>query len=723
MTGGQHATSGDAGTRVLVSMSEIAAMARVRRPVVSTWRRRHRDFPAPATGQGDRLFFDGEQIARWLTSTGLGNADAEQLRTELVLYGIAAVQHSMAAGRFHSVEILGALLCLRHLDEKPLCDNTVDGTRRQSADRLLRRAERMDPEDEFLLRELRAAGEQTAPLAVLAEDMVEAAYSEHGAYEWLLAHRARLELPDLTADAVVPELLRLLIDLAELPARIERDDSITLADPHARTGDLLAGLIRGTDDAGEITVLAAEPDERLARVTRRRLLLAGVDEVSLDVQIGRDLDEDIGYPDILVTQLPYRPGESRKALTALQELDRIAVLLGPGCTAVVLGPADALVEALRGTSEAQARAKLLRAEVVESVIALPGGLLPYRPGYRPAIWTLTREPVVATKGYALLIDISSEPLTEPVRTRLTEDVLLWRAEGSRRLDGHDPRYGRAVEIEKLDRAFGAPLTPTAPPTSEILARHVRERPALIADAEIRLEQATVQARTHEESHGRYRGHVVHRATPRPDPTTLGKLIAQGRVTKVKGHRIAAEHTGPDGHHYVIGPDEITGRTPLGARRLDRITLVTHYEHVTLTEPGDIVYTTAPELGLLVDDGFRIAAFPARVLRVNPEARAPLTPRVLAALLGAARGTARSPSAVRPARRIEDYLLPDLSPDDVRRFDAVLAEIEQREQLLRAQAEVLAEVRRLTVAGLADGTLTIDPTITTEHPGRRSNAPA
>ena len=36
---------------LLMSMTEIAELAKVQRPVVTTWRRRHRDFPAPV-GRG-----------------------------------------------------------------------------------------------------------------------------------------------------------------------------------------------------------------------------------------------------------------------------------------------------------------------------------------------------------------------------------------------------------------------------------------------------------------------------------------------------------------------------------------------------------------------------------------------------------------------------------------------------------------------------------------------
>jgi hypothetical protein len=177
---------------------------------------------------------------------------------------------------------------------------------------------------------------------------------------------------------------------------------------------------------------------------------------------------------------------------------------------------------------------------------------------------------------------------------------------------------------------------------------------------------------------------------------------------VKGHRLDPQHFLPEGHHKVLGPEEVCGSSPVGARRIDRAVLAAVYDHAAFTEPGDIVFTTSPHFSLMVDhDGFSVVVFPARVLRVNLDAERPFTSRVLATLLGAARNTGRSPSAVRAARRIEDFAFPDLDPTDIERLDALLAEIERRQELLRSQDEALAEVRRLTVAGFADGTLTID----------------
>ncbi|MGI5119693.1 hypothetical protein ACQEU5_09190 [Marinactinospora thermotolerans] len=681
--------------------------------MVSTWRRRHPDFPAAVSEDSGRPLFDGAEVAEWLIASDLGNAAPAELRSELALFGIIALRERFTPWQL--VEALGSLLCLRRLDGRPLTDGVDGPASGTGADEMLwsavlRRAERIDMEDEFVLRELRSLDATAAPLARLAEDLVEAAYDERGAYEWLLAARSRLGLDSLAADAVTPELRRLLTRLADLRLRLEHGEALTLADPHARAGDLLAALLDHTENRDRLTVLAADPDERLARITRRRLLLAGVSELDLDVQTGIDLEERLSDPDLIVTQLPYRPGEERSVVAALAEVERVSDLLRPGCMALVLGPADALVDELKDTEASRLRSALLRGNVVESVIALPGGVLPFRPGYRPALWTLTRGPVPEAEGKVLLADISSERLTTEVSIRLAEDVLLWRAEGLRELDGHDPRYGRVVSVAALEQTFGGPLTPPAPPAAVIWSDRLRERPALIAEAEAHLERATAGIRRYEDEHGPYRGGVLRRVGRLPRRVTLGRLIAEHRVTRLPGHRVDDRHLTADGHHVVLGPEEVTGARPVGARRIDRLLLATEYGRVALTEPGDVVYTLTPRLGLYVDhDGFSVVAFPARVLRVNPHAARPLTPRVLAALLGAARGTARSPGAVRPARGVEDYQLPELDPDEVRRFDALLAEIERRERLLRAQTDALAEARNLTIAGLADGTLTLaDP---------------
>ena len=195
--------------------------------------------------------------------------------------------------------------------------------------------------------------------------------------------------------------------------------------------------------------------------------------------------------------------------------------------------------------------------------------------------------------------------------------------------------------------------------------------------------------------------AVHRDGRRPKELSIGALRAARRIRILPGHRLSPEHIGPRGHHRVIGAAEVVA---LSSKRLmDRLMLAADYPHVALTEPGDLVVTTVPHFGAVLDeDGFSVIEFPARGLRIRPGDV--LTPRVLQALLGTARNPARSPGAVR-GLRLHDVTIPDLSPDQATRLDEVLRRVAERERLLQRQADLLAELRRLAVAGFADGTLT------------------
>jgi hypothetical protein len=702
----------------LVTMTDIAAMAKVRRPVVSTWRRRYADFPQPVASPGTSPRFQGREVIDWLVSTGLGKTEPGDLHAELALHTLVSAAEGF--GSRELVEVISALLCLRHfagtrLEAATDTRGSPQDSENESSESsehgriwhtIMARAARLDAEDEFLLRELRAAGLSAVPLIRLSEDLVEAAFSPSAAYEWLLAARARLGLTELTADAVAPGVLGLLVGLLGLSHR-SGGRPLVVADPHAGSGDLLAAVVRAADDPARLVMLGADPRQWLARLARRRLLLAGVNELGLDVQVGTEVEERLADADLIVTHLPYTPGESRDPRWALARVEQVADLLGPGRTGVVLGPAEALVDRLRDGSAATLRAELLASGVVEAVITLPGGALPHRPGYRTAVWVLTRDPVPQARGYVLLSDLGAERMSGGVCARAAEDVVLWRTEGQRP-DKHDPRYGRVVPVADLVARPAAALVPPGPPAAKLLARSVGERPAMIADAEGLLERLVADAVRHGERHGALHTLVVHRTGAPPAPITIGALVATGRLAKLVGHRIEPADLGSDGHHRVLSPREILDPALASSRWIDRAVLAAGYEQVGFTEPGDVVYTLAPRLGVLLDeDGFSVVAFPARALRVNPHAARPLRPRALAALIAEAHGTARAPGAVRAVKRIEDYIVPDLDDTDLTRFDALLAEIDHRRALLRAQDDALQDIRRLAAAGFADGTLTRD----------------
>lgn len=256
----------------------------------------------------------------------------------------------------------------------------------------------------------------------------------------------------------------------------------------------------------------------------------------------------------------------------------------------------------------------------------------------------------------------------------------------------------------------APPSPRAGcPAEARYARAVVERPARISDLEQRLADLQQQSRLHADLRAAMRIQAVLRPEDQQvRRTTVRRLLDDRRLRRRPGHRIAPEHLTADGHYAVLGPDEILGTARLGSRRIDRGLLLTAYEHAQFTEPGDVIVTTSPRFGVHVDtSGLSVVTAPARILRVHPDADPPVRPRVLAALLGAAAAEyARTNGAVRASRSIEDLIIPDLGREEAERYDAALAEIELRAGLLREQSAALDDLTRITAAGFADGTLTI-----------------
>ncbi|MEU0400393.1 hypothetical protein ABZ318_09075 [Streptomyces sp. NPDC006197] len=697
-TAGSPLVPGPLSSRI--GYAEIAALAQVKRPVPTTWARRHPDFPEPVTREGGSPLFDAREVVEWLARTGRGNAEPRRLRVEAALHTLSAWRSSGLPAPV-LVGALTALICLRQQYDAPVGAHAWG--------ELLARAGDLDAEDAFLLSELRAVPDpdRLGPaLAALADELTEAAYTPAEAFDWVLEARRRLGSHDLAADEPTPAVARALAALAGIGTL---PDESVLATPYARSGDLLAALHTAAPEDSGHTYLAAEPDPALARLVRRRMLVRGVFEFSLDVTEGEGLPtDDWGDPHALVCALPYEAGETRSARQVLERIQDLADYLGDGSTAVVLGPADALVQPLPRHGDAdRLRRSFLDEGLLKAAISLPDGAFAYRPGYRTAVWILARTPEDERAGRVLLADYSAQPLTEPVLDVLAEDIAIWRASEWRGDRRHEPRHAAVVPAKDLDDRPGSPFTPQHRSPEARHTRAVVERPARIADVERHL------AELDERAARRADGPVKTGAVLRPEDqqvrrTTVRRLLKDRRLRRRPGHRIAPEHLSPDGHYTVIGPEEILGTARFGSRRIDRGLVLTAYEHVQFTEPGDLVVTTSPRFGVHVDaEGLSVVVAPARVLRVHPDADPPVRPRVLAALLRAAAcDHGRTSGAVRAPRGIEDLSVPDLGREELERYEAVLAEIGRRTELLRQQSEALDDLARITAAGMADGTLTI-----------------
>ncbi|MFE0546552.1 hypothetical protein [Streptomyces sp. NPDC058891] len=686
-----------------ITYAEIAALAQVQRPVPTTWSRRHPDFPAPVAHEDGRPLFDARAVVDWLMATGRGNADPRHLRAELAMHTLVAWRTlGVPAGVL--VGALTTLICLRQQLDTPVSGQSWDAVLAQAAD--------LDPEDTFLLAELRAVPDLDGAgpaLAALADELTEAAYTPAEAFDWVLEARRRLGFHDLAADEPTPAAVSALAALSGVDTL---DEGSVIATPHARSGDLLAALhAKAAEDAGH-TYLACDPDPARVRLVRRRMLVRGVNEFDLGVTEEEDLPvDDWGYPHLLVCALPYEAAETRDPQAVLERVQALTDYLGNGSTAVVLGPADVLVRPLPRHGEAdRLRRSFLRQDgLLKAAVSLPDGAFPYRPGYRTAVWVLTRTPAEHRTGLVLLSDYSSQPLTDPVLDALAEDITIWRASGWRGDRRHEPRRAVIVPAKDLDDRPGAAFTTQHRPTTARYTRGVIERPARISDLEQRLTELYEQARQRADLRETLGARAVLRPEDQPvRRTTVRRLLAERRLRRRPGHRIAEEHLSAEGHYTVLTPDEVLGTARPGSRRIDRGVFLTGYEHAQFTEPGDIVVTTSPRFGAYVDEaGLSLVAAPARILRVHPDADPPVLPRALAALLRAAAAEyARTSGAVRASRGIEDLLIPDLSRDEAERFDALLAELDSRAALLREQSAALDDLARTAAAGIADGTLTL-----------------
>ncbi|PZG12552.1 hypothetical protein C1I95_25535 [Micromonospora craterilacus] len=700
----------------LISLPEIAELAGVQRPVVTTWRRRYPAFPAPAQADRGRQLFKAREVVDWLVDTG--RADRQSIEPDLRLHLLTclALQAGPSStngrrGGFTSqvlVSATTALICLHHLDDEPL---RPDGhTDRHVIEALRERAAEVDWDDELLRSEIEALPSDAAWLAEVVDELIEAAWGTAQAYERLLAARHRFGVPQLYEEAIVPQLARLMAGLSGAREHADLHGIVQVADPRAGTGDL---LLAARQELGEhdSVMFAAEADPLLARLARRRLVVHGIPRGSWQFDIAAGCPAGSSAAGVLLLRLPYQPAEARTDHNPFAELAEVTGALAPGQTAVVVGPAELLAGALPPYKPAaRSRNELLATGRVEAVVQLPGGVVPFRPGYQTALWVLRHEETPEWQGRVLLADVSDRPLTDRVVEELIIDIATWRRAGHRP-DEHLRVYASQVRIADLTMPR-RPLTSRRPAMLRELVRDGRVTIAELADTEVELNQLA-EPRPH------LRTHLAAQGEIRRAPTkSIGALIRDGHLAMVKGSRIAAGHISSVGHYPVIGPPELTAGAQVGSRRIDRAVFAQRYPRARLSEPGDVLVTMVPRLGAYHDEeGTSVVDYPTRVLRIRPDGRDRFTPRVLAALVNAVPAQ-RPTGAVRAAARLADLQLPLLPPAEIVRLDAMLSAMEERRNLARRELALLDDLGRRAVAGLTDGTLTITAGAPLAGPPRR-----
>ncbi len=319
-----------------LTLQDVADLAKVRRPVVSMWRKRPvvrgvlMPFPEPVETVGGTARFDRDQVVDWLTQTGRGN------NTEH-LYDAPAVAVPDGA----DLEDIVTLLCWHVLTGLDLAETTVQER--------VRTAEEFDPDDLVITDECRHIA-PTPGMLTYVDDLIAASHGPGDALDRLENGRLKREiaLRDLTPAAIA--LVRSIVETAAV--HLGQDDVVLSAEDSAVALDVAQAcdLDIATD----------------SRHLRRRALIRGVhvrehaavQRVSVSSLVGLDV------------------------AASLHRLDDIVLGLAPGNIAIVIGAASSLVDDLAGPLQAR-RADALRVGNLVAALRLPRGL--WREAHRQAL--------------------------------------------------------------------------------------------------------------------------------------------------------------------------------------------------------------------------------------------------------------------------------------------------------------------------------------------------
>lgn len=661
----------------------VALLARVQRPPVSMWRSRFAGsdtpFPAPVRMRGTQPYFDGYAVVDWLETTGLGrNPDARNdLAAFAALAGTGEDDDTVFAG-------LTALLCLSRFDVRLPTDR----------DDLAELADDVDPDDGFLYSEVTGLGEQLEPMARYATLLIDAAGHAGAAFESLMARRTRRPGSGHARTAVAAPARQLVADLALALGTHAEISTPCYADPTPGASDLIIELVRRAGEGGAVEVATRDLGCTESRLARRRIRVHDIVRTALapDGHGGFVVPDDA----VVLMQLPAPGRPELPDDEVLQQIEDLVLGMDAARCAVVLGPASALTDRVRGRADTL-RDAVLRTNRVRGVVRLPVGLLPGKPRARLALWCLGPLPPGADEPRTLVADLADVTLDDTTIAELVIDLVAGLQDG-RSWRAHTARFTQAV------------------PTRRLLARRdelVEPRPVArrtdVADLAEEVDTLRELLATP----------LIAPVVPQPalrsadrDPTaTLGAAVERRAVDVLSGLRIDTTHLDPEAAVRIVGPADLTtGANPVG---IDRLVLAAHYPTARFTEPGDVVFTVTPQPAAFVDrDGGAVVAFPARVLRSRSAA---FVPHVLAADITAQPATAKTWRA---------WSVRTVPADQADALAGMLGDLDRHRRALTDRITRLDQLAAALVAGTTAGTFDLhrkDPRAPTDQDSRPGGA--
>ncbi|WP_200215483.1 N-6 DNA methylase [Micromonospora coerulea] len=687
-----------------VSLADIAVMARVSRPAVSNWRRRHVDFPKPVEETGTTSLFSLDEVRDWMARNGkrfeLPGAD------EAVWAALNRARGSALPE--DAAELAMIMLAARHaLADQDFSEILRDGllaedTSSLKAALLLGQLEQLltDAGAEYLLRPAIPTEWFAASGPFLrAVDDLSGEYGVPAVFEGLVTATSRAGGRARGA-SITPS------GVADLMAALVQPIAGTVLDPACGYGTTLVTAERRAK--GPVLLLGTEINQSAYRLARARIL---VHDLPATITLADTLVDGSGtaQADVILADPPYgqswRPDVDREpsrwefgvpppSRADLLWVQHAVSRLAPHGRAAVALPHGAL---FRGGTEASIRQALVEAGCVHAIISLPAGLYPST-GIPVAIWVLGR-PASNSNRTILFIDASQVGEGKPTRKELTEadiEEILDCLE-SRRSNREPKRPDRvraaAIPIDEVAAGDGN-LMPSRWIVRGVDPVAMLERAAQAMDA-LRTRTKAAHSLTAPELH-------LTAPTSLTRRLTVAELVERRFIRRFKGRKLDLDSLREGPTPLIRAGDIGPGLTVRSSRGIRLEDLPNAAE---LTEPGDVLVVVegaSTRVGVDMLGGSIIATPAIQVLRPRTDVIHPLTLALM--IRGAANAHLVGTTVPRlDLERVEIRLLE--SATGTRLADVLTDLIEQRTRAA-AIVEGVDDVLETLASGFAAGVLNL-----------------
>lgn len=329
----------DENTRRFVSRAQLSRYAEVSRAAVSTWRKRHPDFPGLADPESE--LFDLDQVIEWLSSrvipanarrphepVGTTYADRVRLRVEAdvpspdqssperpeidagaiertVWHALDALRGSCAITQ--GALLIGTLAFLRAVNGKQW-DVLLERVRQGTVDGALFATDFGGFLPPFIAEDFRTLETDVFTVAVMAVEAIDvqdrARETLTAVFESALAfletnEHSRYSEPLNTP----PSVVRTVVDLLAT-----EEPLASVHDPYLRSGEFLTATVKAQsafDSSAHLRVSGSGPNKRHLGIAEMNMLLHGIDTESVRAGWPWDEDADSGAEDLILTNPPF----------------------------------------------------------------------------------------------------------------------------------------------------------------------------------------------------------------------------------------------------------------------------------------------------------------------------------------------------------------------------------------------------------------------------------